>query len=291
MPFYDEASSLQLLNNAYEYGINFYDSSNMYGKSEELLGKFIKQGRKDIAISTKGGYEPDGSIDIRPAKIIEAVDTSMKILNTDVIDVYFIPVGNMKLDDISIAFNQLASMKKQGKIRAYGVTTNEPREAQDIIENLSLDVIQAPYNLFDVRFNEEIFPICKKMNIGVVVKSPLNKGFLSGKYLNDYVFKGSDYRSTYLNAKTLIKRNDWLQGYFDEFEVKREELLEMALRFVMSNECVSTTLLGMYTNEQLEKGIKAFHAASLPKALAERMERYSILKRPLIGDVYEKKKS
>ncbi|KPA12607.1 oxidoreductase, partial [Candidatus Magnetomorum sp. HK-1] len=112
-----------------------------------------------------------------------------------------------------------------------------------IISNYRLDVIEVTYNLFDVRFDNFIKK-CFDKKIGIIIKSPLNQGLLTGKYDDNTIFDINDVRKNYLDKAELTFRNQWIEKYLNLFSIKRNQLRENAIQFVISNPFISTVALG-----------------------------------------------
>ena len=196
----DEATTFALLDAWVDAGFNFIDTDDVYsswvpghsgGESETLIGKWLQRsGRRDrIVLATKVGKPMgEGKVGLAPKYIREAVEASLKRLQTDYIDLYqsHDDDANTPLEESLGAFDDLI---KQGKVRAIGASNySAPRlaEALDVSERLGIaryESLQPLYNLYDrAVFEDALEPLCVKREVGVINFYALAAGFLTGKY-------------------------------------------------------------------------------------------------------------
>ena len=164
---------------AIERGVTFFDTAPIYndGRSEETLGRILKNRRKDAIIGTK--IVPEKA---EPRALRQSCEESLERLHTDYIDIYMVhwPIRDYSVDD---AFATLSDLKSEGKIRSIGISNfgvNDIREAVGI--GAPVDVNQVHYNLFSRAIEEEVAPLCMTHNIGIIAYMPLLQGILSGKF-------------------------------------------------------------------------------------------------------------
>ncbi len=179
--------------------------------------------------------------------------------------------------------NVLNKLKQEGKINYIGISLKKPHDAMTIINKNAVDVLEIEYNLFNVWFNKEVIPHARKKNIGLIVKSPLNKGVLTAKYNHESIFDSNDSRSQYLNRETLKRRNTWIDIFCKKFKVKRKEMKEFSLRFVFSNIDISVVALGMRNCLQLEDNLSVFEKPFFKKEKIEKIEEFSISHYHILG--------
>lgn len=177
----DERDSLEAIREAYEQGINCFDTAEAYGAgySENLLSKALGGKRKDIVIASKVG-----PLDFAPERLIQACERSLKNLNTDYIDLYQLhwPNPEVPLEDTLGALHQL---KVEGKIRAYGVS-NFGKESLEVCQHSGFTISsnQMAYNLLFRAIEFSILPQCIADNVPVLCYSPIMQGLLTGKFLS-----------------------------------------------------------------------------------------------------------
>ncbi|RZI90534.1 MAG: aldo/keto reductase, partial [Variovorax sp.] len=221
----DEATSFRLLDAWLDAGFNFVDTADVYsawvpghtgGESETIIGKWLRQSgkRNRVVLATKVGKPMgEGKVGLAPAYIRQAVDASLKRLQTDHIDLYqsHDDDAGTPLEDSLGAFAELI---KAGKVRAIGASNyTAPRlaEALDVSERLGLpryESLQPLYNLYDrAVFEDALEPLCLERGVGVINFYALAAGFLTGKYRSEAdaakSARGATTTRKYLNARGL----------------------------------------------------------------------------------------
>jgi len=221
----DEAASFKLLDAWLDAGFNFVDTADVYsawvpghtgGESETIIGKWLKQSgkRNRVVLATKVGKPMgEGKVGLAPKYIREAVEASLKRLQTDYIDLYqsHDDDANTPLEETLGAFDELI---KEGKVRAIGASNyTAPRlaEALDVSERLGIaryESLQPLYNLYDrAVFEDALAPLCLERGVGVINFYALAAGFLTGKYRSEAdagkSARGANTTKKYLNARGL----------------------------------------------------------------------------------------
>lgn len=243
-----------LLRTAAEQGINYFDTADLYdrGANEELVGSALKPVRDQVIIATKVGNQwlPNGSgWRWNPTKqyILEAVDQSLKRLQTDYIDIYQLHGGTID-DDRQEIIEAFAQLKQQGKIRYYGISSIRPNVI-DAYKQTGIVSNMLQYSLLDRRPEEEVLDILQQHQVGVMVRGGLAKGLLGGKPAKDYLEHSTEAVSGLQNRLNEIK-ND-------------RSLAQTALKYVLSNPAVTTAVVGIRTMEQLVDAVKTSDAPDL----------------------------
>ncbi len=254
----DEYSSKAAVAAALDSGINFFDTADIYGlgRSEELLGKLLSPVRNRCVLATKVGNvrKADGSWDrvFSRDHIFSSVEGSLRRLKTDWIDVY--QLHNPPWDIIirGDVFDCLEQLKKEGKLRFYGVSVSHFQEAAFLIKKRRVDTIQLVFNLLHQEPSFGLLQRAKRQGIGIVVREPLESGILTGKYDLRSQFGKNDHRSNFpaahlsrilLNAEAL---KPFAQG-------ANASLAAYALRYCLSNDGVSTVIAGARNGEQVRE--------------------------------------
>jgi aryl-alcohol dehydrogenase-like predicted oxidoreductase len=221
----DEATSFSLLDAWLDRGMNFVDTADMYsrwvpghtgGESETIIGKWLKKSgrRQQLVLATKLGKDMgDGKSGLHPRYIRQAVDASLKRLQTDHIDLYQSHDDDPKipLEDVLGTFGDLI---QEGKVRAIGASNysaDRLREALDTSDRLGLaryESLQPLYNLYDRKvFEEALEPLCRERHVGVINFYALASGFLTGKYRSaadvGKSARGAGVVSKYMNERGL----------------------------------------------------------------------------------------
>jgi aryl-alcohol dehydrogenase-like predicted oxidoreductase len=261
-----DEESVATIKRAVELGINFFDTSDMYGwgHSEEVLGRALKEvGNRDRQyIASKVGFWHDdqGRRTLNESKdyILGACDASLRRLQTDRIDLYQCHLWRTeRWPEFLDAFETL---QEQGKIRSYGVSTNDFDLVQRFDERKHLGSVQANYNLLDRRVEQDILPYCRARGIAFIARGPLAMGKLSGKLTKNHKFDADDIRSKWLegDARTGFERDiDTVERLKPIAEKYGFIMAELAVKFVLTHVAVSTAIPGAKNRNQLERNVAA----------------------------------
>lgn len=274
----DDNQSRHALRRAYELGITFYDTSDLYGfgHSERLIGETFRDVRDKVVIASKVGFVgPYGQQDFSRAHIRTSVEASLRRLQSDYIDVYQLhnPPVQLLRDDLSI-METLLRLQEQGKIRAIGISTRSPEDGLVAVTEHSVRALQVNFNLVDQRALESgLFELCSREGVGVICRTPLCFGFLTGQYSGDSKFDSSDHRSVWPSDQ--IRR--WAEAHrmFAAAVSGRayQTHAQIALRFCLSYGAVSTVIPGMLTREEVEEDVGASDLGPLLEMERNEIER------------------
>ena len=265
----DDAESLKAVKKAVELGCNFFDTADVYGHghSEELLGLALQKIRDKVFIATKvgGAYiynnERWGHINFSPEYIGFALEQSLRRLKTNYIDIYQLHNPSLKMIKEGEVFKPLRKLQKEGKIKLVGVSVHTLDEGVAALEHA--DVIQCVFNMIDPR-NYELLESAKRKGIGIIVREPLANGFLSGKYNAESKFEDGDIRSRmpkqYVEELTAL-----VEEIEDRFghRLSSATLAQIALRYILMFDSVSTLIPGAKTEWQAEQNMKGSDIAPL----------------------------
>lgn len=202
--FYGEKNdeeSIKTIHKAFELGITFFDTADMYGPyiNEKLVGKAIAPFRKEITIATKFGILRDTEnpknrgVNGRPEYVKSSVEGSLKRLNVEVIDLYYL---HRKDPDTPIeeTIGAMADLVKEGKIRGIGVSELNAETLRKAHSTYPLSALQTEYSLWSRGPEDDIIPTCKELGIAFVAYSPLGRGFLTGQIKKFEDLEEDDYR-------------------------------------------------------------------------------------------------
>lgn len=230
-----------LIKKAYDSGINLFDTADLYnkGRNEEMVGKALKPFRDEVVISTKVGnqWREDGSgWDWNPSKehILTGINESLRRLQTDHIDLYMLHGGTIDdpIDESVEAFEQL---KKQGKIRAYGISSIRPNTIREWVNRSNMDCVMMQYSLLDRRPEEEALDLLAEHNISVITRGTLAKGMLIDKPAQEYLGYSADQVAAMKKALDQTKN-----------------ALSASVKYVQQHPAVASVVAGIRTEEQLE---------------------------------------
>ena len=196
----DEAQSIATIHSAIERGVTLIDTAPVYGfgRSEEIVGKALAQGglRDKVQIATKVGLSwKDGEPfrDSRPARIREEVEASLRRLRTDVIDLYQVHWPDLETP-IAETAEALEDLRREGKIRAIGVSNFSASQMDDFRAEARLDAVQPPYNLFEREIETDVLPYVRDTGLAVLCYGALCRGLLAGRMAAHTTFTGDDLR-------------------------------------------------------------------------------------------------
>ena len=230
-------------------GINFIDTAEQYGdgESERRVGEAIKPQRSQWIISTKFGARrgPNGERinDPSPTTIQTSLEGSLKRLQTDYIDIYLFHIPPKK-DWIPDCIQILEKMKSQGKIRTYGISTNNIHALDLLLEHNGCHVLQFACNM--LRHQPEFTKKIQENQLGAVARGTMGGGLLSGKYFDKPpVFHPDDNRNQWLQQSDFLKYSQ-----FKEIIPKEYTMAQMALRYVLDLPFVDSVLLGSKSLEE-----------------------------------------
>jgi len=206
--FWGEQSKSDILaamDTAFNAGINFFDTADAYGDgyAETVVGEFLADKPRDaVVICTKvfNHFNPDASRypDLSPEHIRQRCDLQLQRMGIEIIDLYLLHMFD-PLTALADVAETLESLKKQGKIRSYGLSNHTLEQLRAQRRFGDYDVVQPSYSLIDNRIESDLLPYCKAENIGVMVYSPLHKGLLTGKYTGSETF--TDFREYHPDFK------------------------------------------------------------------------------------------
>ncbi|HOW58127.1 MAG TPA: aldo/keto reductase [Candidatus Omnitrophota bacterium] len=272
-----DGDSLRALETAWESGVNFFDTADVYGEghSEELLGQFLKDKRRDLAIiATKVGWDfTQGAHkkNFDPEYIRSACEKSLKRLRMESIDLYQLHNPSLELIQRKEIFGVLEGLKKQGKIRRIGISVHTEVEAFAALQDHRVEAIQLIFNFLDQRMKERVFPEAEKKDVGVIAREPLASGILSGRYVPDHIFPKDDHRSRWMPVK---RQADWekVQIFKQTLKGKRISLVKAALEYLLGFDAVSTIIPGAKTRTQVLENVSASLEAELDREDIDRLE-------------------
>lgn len=287
----DDAESMKSLQVAVEWGCNFFDTAFAYGEghSEGLLGRLVKAyPRKKLYSATKippknrkwpakDEYSLDDSY---PADYIEAqVHASLANTGLDAIDLFQFHTWNDQWARDDRWANKVDDLRRQGLFKAIGISINrwEPANGIEAVKSGLIDAVQVVYNIFDQNPEDELFPACEANDVAVIARVPFDEGSLTGSLTYTSTWPEGDWRHTYFtpdNLKATVDRVEALRPLIP----RGDSMAEVALRFILNDERVSTIIPGMRKDKNVRENLATSDLgpldAPLHKALqAHRWER------------------
>jgi aryl-alcohol dehydrogenase-like predicted oxidoreductase len=287
----EEKEVNEALDRAIELGCNFFDTAWAYGDglSEEILQQTIKRhAAKKLYVATKippknrkwpsrKGFQLR---DVFPSDyIIEYTEKSLKNLGVETIDLQQFHVWEDDWAANDEWKEAITKLTQQGKVQAWGLSVNrwEPDNSLETIRTGLIDAIQVIYNIFDQAPEDNLLPLCREQNIGVIARVPFDEGTLTGTFTKDTTFPANDWRATYFvpeNLHASVEHADALKPLIPAGMT----MAEMALRFILANPDISTTIPGMRRIRNVEANMhssdgKTLSASVLKELKAHRWDR------------------
>lgn len=271
----DDEVSKRALRRALELGINLIDTADAYGAghSEELIGEVLDGKWDTCFVATKVGNERrdplPGRKNFARDYIMSACERSLKRLRKDVIDLYQLHNPPPEIGETDEVFETLERLREQGKIRFVGVSITTPEEGIGYIRRGVVDVLQIYYNIMTRDAERELFPLCKREDIGTLIRAPLKSGILTGKFTKDAVFESTDHRGNWLKGDLLARA----VAEADAVKTAAAPMpaAEASLRFILNQEAVSSVIPGAKNPEQVEKNVAAADGKGLDPAVERRI--------------------
>jgi len=288
----DESETLESLHRAVELGCNFFDTAWAYGdgKSEQILAKILKEHNnvsaggpdKHLYVATKIPPKNRRWPSTRtftlddcypPEYVREYIEKSLENLGTETIDLMqFHTWEDRWLNDERLP-RAIEEMKTSGKVRAFGPSMNrwEPSNGIRAVLEGHAEAVQVIYNIFDQNPEDALFPICRRKETAVIARVPFDEGTLTGMLTLDSKWPSRDWRNTYFvpeNLKSSVAHAEALRPLIPAGST----MAEMALRFILSNPDVSTTIPGMRKRKNVEANCAASAAGPLPAGLLKKLQ-------------------
>jgi myo-inositol catabolism protein IolS len=261
-PNLSEETGKEVVRTAIDNGINFLDTAFIYGpeRSEELIGEVLKEtgSRDEIVIATKGAHKfVNGEIviDNSPAFLREAVDSSLKRLQTDYIDLFYIhfPDDATPKDE---AVGALKELKDQGKIRAIGVSNFSIEQLKEANKDGYVDVLQSEYNLFNREVEKDILPYTAEHHISFVPYYPLAAGLLGGKYNKDTKFEDGRAKNPLFQGEAFVRNLEKVEKIREIAAAKNAEVAHVVLAWYLTRDSIDALIPGAKRPEQVTNNLQ-----------------------------------
>tara|TARA_E500000331_G_C17261869_1_gene715584 strand:+ start:295 stop:1275 length:981 start_codon:yes stop_codon:yes gene_type:complete len=290
----DEAK--KVLFRALEHGINFFDTSDVYGdgRSEKFLGKLIKSTSEKIFVATKTGQR------LRPYitegynfnNLSGFIDRSLKNLGVDCIDLLQLHCPPSEICSKKELYEMMDEFVKIGKISYYGVSVFNLSEAMSAIKFPNVKSIQIVFNIFRQRPSEQFFKEAKKRNVGIIVRGSLASGLLTGTIDKNSKFNTNDHRNYNFNGKS-FDIGDTFSGvnfekgleaveYLKKILPKKFTLTDLALKWILMHDEVSVVIPGATNQLQVDFNSRASELEDISSIVPEINSVYEKLIKPYV---------
>lgn len=283
----EDAQSEKSLDLAVENGVNFFDTAWGYaeGHSERLLGRLIKRhahkklymASKIPPMNFKWPAKPEYKAeDCYPAKhIIEYTEKTLKNIDAEKIDLMQFHVWDDSWANYEEWQRAFELLRDQGKVERFGISINrwEPENCLETLKTGLIDAVQVIYNIFDQAPEDKLLPYCEENDIAVIARVPFDEGTLTGNITKDTKFDKDDWRASYFVPENLIssvEHADKLRPIVPEGMT----MAEMALRFILENKTISTTIPGMRKERNVLANTAVSDGKRLPQELVAELKNH-----------------
>jgi myo-inositol catabolism protein IolS len=259
-PGVDPAEWPPIVQRALDLGVTFFDTSNSYnqGRSEAILGEVTSAHPTPTVIATKGGVPVEtndyANREFSAETILAAAEDSLRRLRRDTIDLYMLHSPTVAQLETHTWAKAVDTLKSQGKIHAFGISTDDHASGIWAIQH-GAEFLQIAYDILDPSAEDELLPLARERNVGIMVRTPLARGLLSGKFrVGQPIPPEQQWRRP---------KGDLLQRRLQRVEQLRfleregQTMAQAALRWILSNPAVHCVIPGARTVEQLEGNVGA----------------------------------
>ena len=274
-----EADSLAIMDFAFENGINVFDTANAYtgGESEKIVGKGIKGRRDKIILATKAGNrvgEDINCIGLGRRHLISALDASLKRLDTDYVDIYYMhtPDYDTPLEE---SLETMSGFVKSGKVRYVGISNYASWQVADIFAVCDKNGYTAPvitqnvYNLITRGVEAELIPCIEAHDLGMTVYNPIAAGILAGKHSPGTPAQDTRFADVHSQSQAYYSRY-WTDENFDAVEKLKKiaadcgmSILQFAMKWCALRQIVTSIIIGVSRMSQIEQNISLLDGAEL----------------------------
>lgn len=276
-PNLSEETGKQVVRTALENGVNFLDTAFIYGpeRSEELIGEVLKEFRReDTVIATKGAHKLVGDkieIDNSPAFLRQAVEDSLRRLQTDYIDLFYIHYPDESTPKYE-AVGELKKLKDEGKIRAIGVSNFSIEQLKEANQDGYVDVLQSEYNLFKRQAENDLLPYTAEQGISFVPYFPLASGLLAGKYTKETKFDDLRAKNPLFQGEEFVRNLEKVEKLRPIAEAKNTEIAYVVLAWYLTRDSIDALIPGAKKPEQVVNNLKTLDV-QLTKEEIESIDR------------------
>lgn len=283
----DDQESAASLDRSVELGCNFFDTAWAYGNghSEQLLGELLKRypdktlytASKVPPANFKWPGKPEYDVnDVFPYQhVVDYTEKTIKNLGTDHVDLIQLHVWDDSWTPDEGWQQAAQDLKRRGKIRAFGISVNrwQPENVIAALRTGLVDAVQVIYNIFDQNPEDALFPVCRDLNVAVIARVPFDEGSLIGNLTKDSRWPEGDWRNTYFVPENLNSTLEHVEP-LRPLVPAGMTMAEMALRFILMNQDVSTIIPGMRKLSNVEMNIATSDGKGLSAELTAKLREH-----------------
>lgn len=283
----DPGTAQKTLQKAFENGVNFIDTADVYkdAESEIEVGKAIKKTDRRIYVATKCGRQitPHTNENYTPQVLRSYVEDSLSRLNVEVLDLVQLHCPPTEVYYRPKIFGEFEKLKDEGKILNLGVSIEKIEEGLKAIEFDNVTTIQVIYNMFRQRPHEELFPKAAKNNVGIIVRVPLASGLLTGKFTQNTTFDKKDHRNfnregKYFDVGETFSGIPYETGIeaverLKEILPENQNLVHLALRWILMRDEVSVVIPGASSDKHVKSNCDASETPPIPNDIMDEIDK------------------
>ena len=274
-----EVQAMSVLEAYASAGGNFIDTARVYNRAENIVGKYLARAcnRDNFVIATK---TTAGDSKESISRIRQDLETSLRVIGTDFIDVFLLHQPPAEAELIDEVMDEMQALKDEGKVRAIGasikganVTAETERLCDIYLDTKRVDVIEVVYSLIRQR-NAAVIDRAKQSGVGVIIRTVLESGLLTGEYSPGHVFKGNDHRARYTRQRLdfVLGKATELASYVPQ---AYRSLSDLAVRFSLGHAGVSCVIFGAKNENEISLNTSALALPTLSLGLIEELrEKY-----------------
>lgn len=283
----DDGETAAALRRAVELGCNFFDTAWGYGagRSEQILGALLKEfperrlyaatkiPPKNFQWPSRRGSTLDECFP--PDHIREYTEKSLENLGVSTIDLQQFHVWEDAWADDDRWLRTVEDLRREGLVRGFGVSVNrwEPTNVVRTLKTGAIDAVQVIYNIFDQAPEDELFPLCRELNVAVIARVPFDEGTLTGTLTKETTWPEGDWRNTYFVPENLSRSVDRAEA-LRPIVPAGMTMAELALRFILQEPTVSTIIPGMRKIRNVEANVAASDGRPLSADLVAELREH-----------------
>ena len=281
-------SAFDILSNAVDQGVNFLDTADVYGqgRSEQLIGDFVKTCSEDIFVATKIGRfpTPGGMDNFSMKSFTKHTEASLNRLGVEALDLtqlHCIPTELLRNGQV---FDWLRQLRQQGKIKQFGVSVESMYEALLCLDQDALCSLQIIFNVFRQKPIDMLFEKAKQKGVALIIRLPLASGLLSGKMTKDMQFSENDHRSFNRDGQLFnvgetfaglpFEKGVELADNLKQFVPETMDMSQMAMRWILDHQAVSVVIPGASRTEQVLSNCSTSEMQPLPAQLHQTIKTF-----------------
>ena len=284
----EDKTAMEILHAATEGGITFFDTADVYGdgRSEKLIGKFLKQHQQKIYVATKlgRGSNPGWPDNFTPEAMLQHTNDSLSRLGVEQIDLIQLHCIPLEVLADGAVFDVLRDLKKQGKIGDFGASVESVEEGLVCLKQEGIASLQVIFNIYRQKLITELFDKAQQRGVSLIARVPLASGLLSGKMTKSTTFDKTDHRNFNRDGASFNVGETFAGLPFEKGVALTEELAllkpegmtlaQMALRWILDHEAISVVIPGASRPTQAQENAAIAELPHLSPELHQKLSKF-----------------